>query len=164
MIPMIDLLLEAAGQHGIEELVIGMAHRGRLNVLVNVMGKNVREIFAAFDDKRPERFLGAGDVKYHLGYSSDVTTSSGRRVHLSMAFNPSHLEWVNPVVEGRVRAKIDRRKRKSTMPLLVHGDASFMGQGVVAETLNLSQLEGYSTGGTGHLVVHNQSGLTTLPR
>jgi 2-oxoglutarate dehydrogenase E1 component len=163
LIPLIDLLIEAAGTHGIEELVIGMAHRGRLNVLVNVMGKNVREIFAAFDDKKPERFLGAGDVKYHLGYSSDVVTGGGRPVHLSMAFNPSHLEWVNPVVEGRVRAKIDRRKRKSTMPLLVHGDASFMGQGVVAETLNLEMLEGYSTGGTIHLVVNNQIGFTTFP-
>ena len=163
MIPMIDLLVESAATHGIEELVIGMAHRGRLNVLVNVMGKNVRQIFAAFDDKRPERFLGAGDVKYHLGYSSDVSTQSGRHVHMSMTFNPSHLEWVDPVVEGRVRAKIDRRKRKSTMPLLVHGDASFMGQGVVEETLNLSQLEGYTTGGTIHLVVNNQIGFTTIP-
>jgi 2-oxoglutarate dehydrogenase E1 component len=163
MIPLIDLLIEAAGAHGIEELVIGMAHRGRLNVLVNVMGKNVREIFAAFDDKRPERFIGGGDVKYHLGYSSDVVTGAGHAMHLSMAFNPSHLEWVNPVVEGRVRAKIDRRKRKSTMPLLVHGDASFMGQGVVAETLNLELLEGYSTGGTIHLVVNNQIGFTTVP-
>ncbi len=161
MIPMIDLLIEAAGQHGIEELVIGMAHRGRLNVLVNIMGKNVREIFAAFDDKKPERFLGAGDVKYHLGYSNDVVTRAGRPIHLSIAFNPSHLEFVDPVVEGRVRAKIDRRKRKSTMPLLIHGDASFMGQGVVAETLNLSQLEGYSTGGTIHIAVNNQLGFTT---
>ena len=164
MIPMIDLLIESAGQHGIEELVIGMAHRGRLNVLANVLGKNVREIFAAFDDKRPERFFGAGDVKYHLGYSSDVVTHAGRSIHISMSFNPSHLEFVDPVVEGRVRAKIDRRKRKSTMPLLIHGDASFMGQGVVPETLNLSQLEGYSTGGTIHLVVNNQIGFTTLPQ
>ena len=163
MIPMIDLLIEVAGQHGIEELVIGMAHRGRLNVLVNVLGKNVREIFAAFDDSRPERFLGSGDVKYHLGYSSDVVTTSGHALHLSMAFNPSHLEFVNPVVEGRVRAKLDRSRRKGTMPLLIHGDASFMGQGVVAETLNLAGLEGYSTGGTIHLVVNNQIGFTTLP-
>jgi 2-oxoglutarate dehydrogenase E1 component len=163
MIPMIDLLVEAAGQHGIEELVIGMAHRGRLNVLVNVMGKNVREIFAAFDDKKPERFLGAGDVKYHLGYSAEVMTQGGRQVHVSMAFNPSHLEFVNPVVEGRVRAKIDRRKRKSTMPLLVHGDAAFMGEGIVSETLNLAGLEGYSTGGTIHLVINNQIGFTTVP-
>src|SRR5580704_1785044 len=164
MIPMIDLLVESAGQHGIEELVIGMAHRGRLNVLVNIMGKNVREIFAAFDDKKPERFIGGGDVKYHQGYSTDVTTQSGRLIHLSLAFNPSHLEFVNPIVEGRVRAKIDRRKRKSTMPLLLHGDAAFMGQGIVAETLNLSQLEGYTTGGTIHIAVNNQIGFTTLPR
>ncbi|MDP9001349.1 MAG: 2-oxoglutarate dehydrogenase E1 component [Myxococcota bacterium] len=164
VIPMIDLLIESAGQHGIEELVIGMAHRGRLNVLANVLGKNVREIFAAFDDKRPERFFGAGDVKYHLGYSSEVVTQAGRPLHISMAFNPSHLEFVNPVVEGRVRAKIDRRKRKSTMPLLIHGDAAFMGQGVVAETLNLAQLEGYTTGGTIHLIVNNQIGFTTLPQ
>jgi 2-oxoglutarate dehydrogenase E1 component len=163
MIPMMDLLVEAAGAHSIDEIVIGMPHRGRLNVLVNVMGKNVREIFAAFDDKRPERFIGGGDVKYHLGYSTDVTTQTGKAVHLSLAFNPSHLEFVNPVVEGRVRAKIDRRKRKSTMPLLLHGDAAFMGQGIVAETLNLSQLEGYSTGGTIHLVVNNQIGFTTVP-
>ncbi len=163
MIPMIDLLIEVAGQHGIEELVIGMAHRGRLNVLVNVMGKNVREIFAAFDDSRPERFLGSGDVKYHLGYSTDVVTTSGHALHLSMAFNPSHLEFVNPVVEGRVRAKLDRNRRKTTMPLLIHGDASFMGQGVVTETLNLAGLEGYSTGGTVHLVINNQIGFTTLP-
>jgi 2-oxoglutarate dehydrogenase E1 component len=163
MIPMMDLLVEAASGQGIEELVIGMPHRGRLNVLVNVMGKNVREIFAAFDDKRPERFVGGGDVKYHLGYSTDVTTQSGRPIHLSLAFNPSHLEFVNPVVEGRVRAKIDRRKRKSTMPLLLHGDAAFMGQGVVSETLNLAQLDGYTTGGTIHLVVNNQIGFTTVP-
>jgi 2-oxoglutarate dehydrogenase E1 component len=163
MIPMMDLLVEAAAAQGIEELVIGMPHRGRLNVLVNVMGKNVREIFAAFDDKRPERFIGGGDVKYHLGYSTDVTTQSGRPIHLSLAFNPSHLEFVNPVVEGRVRAKIDRRKRKSTMPLLLHGDAAFMGEGVVSETLNLEQLEGYTTGGTIHLVVNNQIGFTTVP-
>ena len=164
MIPMIDLLIEAAGAHGIEELVIGMAHRGRLNVLVNVMGKNVREIFAAFDDKRPERFLGAGDVKYHLGYSSDVR-HAGRRRACTCRWRSTRAtsSSSNPVVEGRVRAKIDRRKRKSTMPLLVHGDASFMGQGVVAETLNLAQLEGYTTGGTIHLVVNNQIGFTTLP-
>jgi 2-oxoglutarate dehydrogenase E1 component len=163
MIPMIDLLVESAAAQGIEEIVIGMPHRGRLNVLVNVMGKNVREIFAAFDDKKPERFMGTGDVKYHLGYSTDVSTQAGRNVHISLAFNPSHLEFVNPVVEGRVRAKIDRRKRKSTMPLLLHGDAAFIGQGVVEETLNLSQLEGYTTGGTIHLVVNNQIGFTTVP-
>jgi 2-oxoglutarate dehydrogenase E1 component len=163
MIALLDLLIEEAGAQGVDEIVIGMAHRGRLNVLVNIMGKNVREIFAAFDDKQPERFLGAGDVKYHLGYSTDRTTTSGREVHLSLAFNPSHLEWVNPVVEGRVRAKQDRGKRSGVMPLLIHGDASFMGQGVVPETLNLAGLEGYTTGGTVHVVVNNQIGFTTIP-
>jgi len=163
MIAMLDLLIEYAGAYGAQEIVIGMAHRGRLNVLANIMGKAVREIFAQFDDKHPERFLGAGDVKYHLGYSTDRVTSSGAKLHLSLAFNPSHLEWVNPVVEGRVRAKQDRGKRQGVMPLLIHGDASFMGQGVVAETLNMAGLEGYSTGGTVHLVVNNQIGFTTVP-
>jgi 2-oxoglutarate dehydrogenase E1 component len=163
MIALLDLLIEEAGSHGAQEVVLGMAHRGRLNVLVNIMGKNVREIFAAFDDKQPERFLGAGDVKYHLGYSSDRITASGNTVHLSLAFNPSHLEWVNPVVEGRVRAKQDRAKRNGVVPLLIHGDAAFMGQGVVPETLNLAGLEGYTTGGTIHVVVNNQIGFTTNP-
>ena len=164
MIAMLDLLIEYAASHGVEEIVIGMAHRGRLNVLANIMNKNVREIFAAFRDSNPERNLGRGDVKYHLGESTDRPTTSGRTVHLSLAFNPSHLEFVNPVVEGRVRAKQDRRKRLGVMPLLIHGDAAFMGQGVVPETLNLSGLEGYSTGGTVHLVVNNQIGFTTLPQ
>ncbi len=163
MIAMLDLLIEAAGAHGVEEIVLGMAHRGRLNVLVNTMGKNPRDLFAAFEDKRPERFLGTGDVKYHLGYSNDVTTSSGNKVHLTLAFNPSHLEFVNPVVEGRVRAKQDRRRTQNVMPLLIHGDAAFIGQGIVPETLNLAQLAGYNTGGTVHLVVNNQIGFTTLP-
>jgi 2-oxoglutarate dehydrogenase E1 component len=163
LIPLLELLIDYAGAHEVEEIVLGMAHRGRLNVLVNVLGKNPREIFAAFDDKHPDRFLGGGDVKYHLGYSNDRVTASGRNVHLTMAFNPSHLEWVNPVVEGRVRAKQDRGKRKSVMPLLIHGDAAFMGQGVVPETLNMAGLEGYGTGGTIHVVVNNQIGFTTVP-
>ncbi len=162
-IAMLDVVVEESGAQGVDEIVFGMAHRGRLNVLVNVLGKKVREIFAAFDDKHPDRFLGAGDVKYHLGYSSDVVTRSGNSVHLTMSFNPSHLEFVNPVVEGRVRAKQDRGNRKNVMPLLVHGDAAFMGQGVVAETLNMAGLEGYSTGGTIHVVVNNQIGFTTVP-
>ncbi len=164
MIALLSMLIDEAGTHGVGEIVLGMAHRGRLNVLVNIMEKDPREIFAAFDDKKPERFLGGGDVKYHLGYSTDRVTSSGATVHLSLAFNPSHLEFVNPVVEGRVRAKQDRAKRKNVMPLLIHGDASFMGQGVVAETLNLAGLEGYSTDGTIHVVVNNQIGFTTLPK
>jgi 2-oxoglutarate dehydrogenase E1 component len=162
-IAMLDVLVEESGAQGVDEIVFGMAHRGRLNVLVNVLGKKVREIFAAFDDKHPDRFLGAGDVKYHLGYSSDIVTRSGNAVHLTMSFNPSHLEFVNPVVTGRVRAKADRGNRKNVMPLLVHGDAAFMGQGIVAETLNMAGLEGYSTGGTIHVVVNNQIGFTTVP-
>jgi 2-oxoglutarate dehydrogenase E1 component len=163
LIPLIDALVEEAGAHGIQEMVLGMAHRGRLNVLANILEKNVREIFAAFNDKQPEKFLGRGDVKYHLGYSTDRATASGQTVHLSLTFNPSHLEFVNPVVEGRVRAKQDRGKRQGVIPLLIHGDAAFMGQGVVAETLNLAGLEGYTTGGTIHVVVNNQIGFTTLP-
>ncbi len=164
MIAMLDLLVDYAAGHGIEEMVIGMAHRGRLNVLANVMHKNVREIFAAFRDSNPERNLGRGDVKYHLGASADRETSTGRKIHLSLAFNPSHLEFVDPVVEGRVRAKQVRKKRLGVIPLLIHGDAAFMGQGIVAETLNMAGLEGYSTGGTVHLVVNNQIGFTTLPQ
>src|SRR4029077_4800234 len=111
LIAMLDLLVEEAGAQGVQEIVIGMAHRGRLNVLATTMGKNVREIFAQFEDKHARRFLGRGDVKYHLGYSSDRITASGAKVHLSLALNPSHLEFVNPVVEGRVRAKQVRGKR-----------------------------------------------------
>ena len=164
MIAMLDLLIEYAAASGCEEIVIGMAHRGRLNVLANILNKNVREIFASFRDSNPERNLGRGDVKYHLGESMDRPTTSGRTVHLTLAFNPSHLEFVNPVVEGRVRAKQDRRKRLNVMPLLIHGDAAFMGQGIIPETLNLAGLEGYATGGTVHLVVNNQIGFTTLPQ
>jgi 2-oxoglutarate dehydrogenase E1 component len=166
LIPLLDLLVETSGQEGVEEIVIGMAHRGRLNVLANILGKNIREIFAAFEDGDPHKYLGSGDVKYHLGYSTDYKTLHGQSVHLTLAFNPSHLEWVNPVVEGRVRAKQDRRgdkDRKHVMPLLIHGDAAFIGQGVVAETLNLAGLEGYETGGTIHVVVNNQIGFTTMP-
>ena len=162
IIVLLDLLIDEAGARGVNEIIMGMAHRGRLNVLANIMGKNPREIFAAFDDLHPERFIGGGDVKYHLGYSSDRVTPSGNKIHLSLSFNPSHLEWVNPVVEGRVRAKQDRTK-KNVMPLLIHGDAAFMGQGVVAETLNMAGLDGYSTGGTIHVVVNNQIGFTTVP-
>ena len=166
-IPMLDLLIEQAADLGVEEVVIGMAHRGRLNVLANILQMDIREIFAGFEDKRPENHLGRGDVKYHLGYSSDRVVPSGRRVHLSLTFNPSHLEWVDPVVEGRVRSKQDRRgdvDRHRVLPLLVHGDAAFIGQGIVAETLNLSELAGYRTGGTIHVVVNNQIGFTTNPR
>lgn len=165
-ITMLDQLIEQSAELGVDEIVIGMAHRGRLNVLANIMDKKLHEIFADFEDQRPEANIGRGDVKYHLGYSTDRITETGRKVHLTLTFNPSHLEWVNPVVEGRVRAKQDRRRdrdRIKVLPLLVHGDAAFAGQGIVAETLNLSQLPGYTTGGTIHVVINNQVGFTTLP-
>ncbi|MFW5877105.1 MAG: 2-oxoglutarate dehydrogenase E1 component [Myxococcota bacterium] len=165
-ISMLDLLIEHSADYGAEEIVIGMAHRGRLNVLANILQMNVREIFAGFRDENPENHLGRGDVKYHLGYSNDRLTSNGKQIHISLAFNPSHLEFVNPVVEGRVRAKQDRRgdhERHRVLPLLVHGDASFAGQGIVPETLNLSEVTSYSTGGTVHVVINNQIGFTTVP-
>jgi 2-oxoglutarate dehydrogenase E1 component len=166
VIPMLDILTERASELGVEEIVIGMAHRGRLNVMVNIMEMNVRQIFAGFEDDDPEAYVGRGDVKYHLGYSLDRKTASGHNVHMTLAFNPSHLEWVNPVVEGRVRAKQDRkgdRDRITVLPLLIHGDAAFVGQGVVAETLNLSRLQAFETGGTVHVVINNQVGFTTNP-
>ena len=165
-IPLLDLTIERSGNLGVEEVVVGMAHRGRLNVLANIMGMKLKQIFAAFEDELPEHYLGRGDVKYHLGYSSDRVTEAGNKVHLTLSFNPSHLEFVNPVVEGRVRAKQERRgdaERSKVLPLLVHGDAAFVGQGVVAETLNLAQLEGYFVGGTLHVVINNQVGFTTSP-
>jgi 2-oxoglutarate dehydrogenase E1 component len=157
-----DELIQRAGERGVEEIVIGMAHRGRLNVLVNTLGKMPADLFAEFEGKGGGD-LPAGDVKYHNGFSSDVSTPGGP-VHLSLAFNPSHLEIVNPVVEGSVRARQDRRggnKRDQVLPILVHGDAAFAGQGVVMETLNLAQTRGYRTGGTVHIVINNQIGFTT---
>jgi 2-oxoglutarate dehydrogenase E1 component len=162
MIPMLDTVIENAGAHGAKEVVIGMAHRGRLNVLVNNLGKIPAELFSEFEGKHAHE-LSAGDVKYHQGFSSDIK-SAGGAVHLTLAFNPSHLEIVNPVVEGSVRARQHRRGDHSgeqVMPLLIHGDAAFAGQGVVMETLALSQTRGYKTGGTVHLVVNNQIGFTT---
>jgi 2-oxoglutarate dehydrogenase E1 component len=157
-----DELVQRAGQNGVQEIVIGMAHRGRLNVLVNILGKAPKDLFSEFDHTAPEN-LPSGDVKYHQGFSSDVSTPGGP-VHLSLAFNPSHLEIVNPVVEGSVKARLDRRGDKdgtSVLPILVHGDAAFAGQGVVMETLALAQTRGYFTGGTVHLVINNQIGFTT---
>ncbi len=157
-----DELIQRAGSRGVEEIVIGMAHRGRLNVLVNTLGKMPADLFAEFEGKHASD-LPAGDVKYHNGFSSDVSTPGGP-VHLSLAFNPSHLEIVNPVVEGSVRARQDRRggnRRDQVLPVLVHGDAAFAGQGVVMETLNLAQTRGYRTGGTVHIVINNQIGFTT---
>ncbi|MBP8860148.1 MAG: 2-oxoglutarate dehydrogenase E1 component, partial [Ottowia sp.] len=157
-----DELVNQAGKQGVQEIVIGMAHRGRLNVLVNTLGKMPAMLFAEFDHTAPED-LPAGDVKYHQGFSSDVSTPGGP-VHLSLAFNPSHLEIVNPVVEGSVRARLDRRgdtEGDTVLPVLVHGDAAFAGQGVVMETLALAQTRGYYTGGTVHIVINNQIGFTT---
>jgi 2-oxoglutarate dehydrogenase E1 component len=166
LIPLLDLAIEKAGSDGIDEIVLAMAHRGRLNVLANIMGKNPREIFREFADTEPEKFRGQGDVKYHLGHSNDWKTSTGRQVHLSICFNPSHLEFVNPVAVGRMRAKQDRagdEGREHGMVLLIHGDASFAGEGIIQETLNLSGLEAYNIGGTLHVVVNNQIGFTTPP-
>jgi 2-oxoglutarate dehydrogenase E1 component len=157
-----DEVIQQAGAQGVQEIVIGMAHRGRLNVLVNILGKMPKDLFAEFDHTAPED-LPAGDVKYHQGFSSDVTTPGGP-VHLSLAFNPSHLEIVNPVVEGSVRARMDRRgdpQGKQVLPVLVHGDAAFAGQGVNQETLALAATRGYTTGGTVHLIINNQIGFTT---
>ncbi|MGA0950488.1 MAG: 2-oxoglutarate dehydrogenase E1 component, partial [Burkholderiaceae bacterium] len=157
-----DELIQRAGEQGVQEIVIGMAHRGRLNVLVNTLGKVPKNLFAEFDHTAPED-LPSGDVKYHQGFSSDVPTAGGP-VHLSLAFNPSHLEIVNPVVEGSVRARMDRRhdpEGRQVLPVLVHGDAAFAGQGVVMETLALAETRGYHTGGTVHLVINNQIGFTT---
>src|SRR3982750_89076 len=162
LIPCIDELIQRAGGSGVQEFVIGMAHRGRLNVLVNVLGKMPKDLFLEFEGKAPHE-LPSGDVKYHNGFSSDLSTAGGP-VHISLAFNPSHLEIVNPVVEGSVRARQRRRDDKSgdqVLPILVHGDAAFAGQGVVMETLNLSGTRGYGTGGTVHIIVNNQIGFTT---
>jgi 2-oxoglutarate dehydrogenase E1 component len=166
LIPALELIVERAGLHGVDEIVFGMAHRGRLNVLVNVMGKLPVELFAEFEDIDPESMFGGGDVKYHLGFSADRVTRAGHHLHMTMAFNPSHLEAVDPVVVGRVRAKQRRRKdqlRERVLGVLVHGDAAFAGQGLVPETLNLTSLRGYRTGGTVHIIVNNQIGFTTSP-
>jgi 2-oxoglutarate dehydrogenase E1 component len=157
-----DELIQRAGEQGVQEIVIGMAHRGRLNVLVNTLGKAPGDLFEEFEGKHADD-LPSGDVKYHQGFSSDISTPGGP-VHLSLAFNPSHLEIVNPVVEGSAKARMERRgdrQGKEVLPILVHGDAAFIGQGVVMETLNLAQTRGYGTGGTVHIVINNQIGFTT---
>lgn len=164
LIPLIDTTIELAGAKGIGLIVLGMAHRGRLNILSNIMGKRASHIFREFEDCDPELHMGSGDVKYHLGYSSDWTTSSGKDVHLTLCFNPSHLEFINPVALGRLRGKQDDvsdYERRKSMGILIHGDAAFAGEGVVQETLNMSELSGYRTGGTLHIVVNNQIGFTT---
>jgi len=163
LIPMMKEIIRQGGQQNVKEIIIGMAHRGRLNVLVNVLGKEPGRLFDEFEGKiKLER---SSDVKYHMGFSSDLRTESGAIVHLALAFNPSHLEIIGPVVEGSVRTRLERRndlrEKNSVVPVVIHGDAAMAGQGVVMETLNFSQARGYSTGGTVHIVINNQIGFTT---
>jgi len=162
LIPLLDTLIQRAGAHGVKEIVIGMAHRGRLNVLVNILGKSPSELFQEFEGNIASG-TGSGDVRYHMGFSSDVQTEQGP-VHVTLAFNPSHLEIIDPVVQGSVRARQRRRRDRTgdqALPLLIHGDAAFAGQGVVMETLQMSQARGYMTGGTVHVIINNQIGFTT---
>jgi len=165
-IPLLDRMIETGGDLGVEEMVFGMAHRGRLNVLNNIMGKTYEQIFTEFEDNYADEESPGGDVKYHKGYSGVRTTRAGKQVHVAMASNPSHLESVNPVVEGRTRAKqrlrgdLDRRR---VIPVLIHGDAAVAGQGIVAELCNMAYLEGYTTGGSVHAVINNLIGFTTVP-
>ena len=166
LIPLLAFAIDRAAEHGVDEVILGMAHRGRLNVLANIMGKNPREIFREFEDADPQLYYGSGDVKYHLGHSSDFVTESGKKVHLSLCFNPSHLEYVNPVVIGRTRAKQDRAgdlTRSKKIAFTIHGDAAFAGEGVIQETLNMSQVDAHTIGGTIHVIINNQIGFTTPP-
>ncbi len=169
LIPMMHAMLQEGGRLGLEEVIIGMAHRGRLNVLHNVMGKPARSMLSEFEkNPSPEDYLGSSDVKYHMGYSNEYALEdSDKQLHLSLCFNPSHLEFVNPVVAGRTRAKQDRLgvedSRRRLLPLLLHGDAAFSGQGIVPETLQMGRLRGYDIGGTLHIVINNQVGFTASP-
>ncbi|MFI3120606.1 MAG: thiamine pyrophosphate-dependent enzyme, partial [Methylococcaceae bacterium] len=164
LIPILDELTQGFGSKGVNEIVVGMAHRGRLNVLVNILGKSPASLFNEFAGTSPlSPGVSTGDVKYHMGFSSDVSTPGGP-VHLTLAFNPSHLEIINPVVEGSVRARQDRageNGKNTVIPILIHGDAAFSGQGIVMETLNMSQTRAFDTGGTVHIVINNQIGFTT---
>jgi len=166
IIPLLDTLIRSAADSGVKDLVMGMSHRGRLNVLANIFGKPLENIFAEFKDNLELAFVGDGDVKYHKGYSNDIDLGSGQTIHLSLAANPSHLEVVDPVVIGKSRARLvgyGPGGKKKVLPVLLHGDAAFAGQGVVTEVLNLSQLDGYQSGGTFHIVLNNQIGFTTEP-
>ena len=166
LIPLLDEVLEAAGERGTEELVLGMSHRGRLTVLLTIAGRPAEELFVGFEDVDPRSVLGGGDVKYHLGATGDFTTRGGAHIHVHLVSNPSHLEAVDPVTVGRTRAKQDRAGedgRELYLPVLIHGDAAFAGQGVFAETLNLADLKGYTVGGTVHIIVNNLIGFTTAP-
>ena len=164
-IPALDAIINKGAELGLEEVMIGMAHRGRLNVLANIMGKTYEQIFNEFEGgATPDLTMGDGDVKYHLGYSSQIKAANGKTVELKLAPNPSHLEAVNPVVQGFVRAKGDEeysRDRSKILPILIHGDAAVAGQGIMYEIVQMSKLEGYNVGGTIHFVINNQVGFTT---
>ncbi|PYX01853.1 MAG: 2-oxoglutarate dehydrogenase E1 component [Acidobacteria bacterium] len=165
LIPLVDEIIEAAGERGAVELVMGMSHRGRLNVIVHVAQRAPEEVFAGFEDVDPRSVLGSGDVKYHMGATGEYVTRNGAKVHIHLVSNPSHLEAVDPVTIGRTRAKQDRAGEGGSekfLPLLVHGDAAFAGQGITAETLNLADLAGYTVGGTVHIIANNLLGFTTL--
>jgi 2-oxoglutarate dehydrogenase E1 component len=167
LVPLVEMAIERAAAQEIRDCVLAMAHRGRLNVLANVMGKSPQKIFREFADMDPELHVGRGDVKYHLGHSTDYQAANGRSVHLTLCFNPSHLEFVNPVAIGRMRARQDRigdHGRQDGLVILIHGDAAFAGEGIIQETLNLSELDAYRVGGTLHVIVNNQIGFTTGPR
>src|SRR5256714_11948563 len=166
LIPLVDEILEGAGQHGAVELVMGMSHRGRLNAIAHVARRTLEEVFAGFEDVDPRSVLGGGDVKYHMGATGEYVTRSGSRIHIHLVSNPSHLEAVDPVTVGRSRAKQDRvgtGGAEKYLPLLVHGDGAFAGQGVWAETLNFANVDGYNVGGTIHIIVNNLIGFTTVP-
>jgi 2-oxoglutarate dehydrogenase E1 component len=166
LIPLVDEILEAAGERGAVELVMGMSHRGRLNVIAHIAKRAPEEVFAGFEDVDPRSVLGGGDVKYHMGATGEYSTRGGAKIHIHLVSNPSHLEAVDPVTVGRTRAKQDRAGKGGTLkylPLLVHGDGAFAGQGIFAETLNYADLTGYTVGGTVHVIVNNLLGFTTLP-
>ncbi len=166
LIPLLDEILETSSGHGAAEVLLGMSHRGRLNVMVQIVGKTASEIFAGFEDLNPRSVLGGGDVKYHMGATGDYVGRSGRTIRIQLVSNPSHLEAVMPVVLGRAHARQIRTGDEGTqiVPILLHGDAAFAGQGIVAETLNFAELEGFSVGGTLHIVVNNLMGFTTVPK
>src|SRR5207247_10565635 len=166
LIPLVDEMLDGAGRHGAVELVMGMSHRGRLNAIAHIARRPPEEVFAGFEDVDPRSVLGGGDVKYHMGATGEYVTKSGARIHIHLVSNPSHLEAVDPVTVGRTRAKQDRVGAGATekyLPLLVHGDGAFAGQGIFAETLNYSDLKGYTVGGTVPVIVNNLLGFTTPP-
>ena len=167
LLPAMDQVLDVAGERGAVELVMGMSHRGRLNVIIHLANRPPEQVFAEFEDVDPRSVLGSGDVKYHMGATGEYVTGSGKKIHIHLASNPSHLEAVDPVTVGRTRAKQDRAGAGGTakyLPLLVHGDAAFAGQGITAETMNYADLAGYTVGGTIHVIVNNLIGFTTNAR